>query len=167
MDNAFDICAQIDNLIDDLNLMQCEMTAESDIALDKAAAVIAAEQRRIFAQAKFLRDKKNHVYKYADSSLIRVTKNKLGRAKIKAYIGFDTPTLEAYPELILVEFGRPGKSARHSEDTDKNGRKKGTFPDVATVMPIRAGFNLAKESALATYAEDMFNRARELFTGGT
>lgn len=163
---SFDICDQINSLIGDLTNMQREMTAESDIALDKAAAVIAAEQRRIFAQANFLRNKKNHVYKFADSSLIRVTKKKLGRAKIKAYIGFDTPTLKAYPELILVEFGRPGKSARHSKNTDKNGRKKGDFPQYATVMPIRAGFNLAKESALAAYAEDMFNKARELFTGG-
>lgn len=162
---SFDFCDQINSLIGDLTDMQREMTAESDVALDKAAAVIAAEQRRIFAQANFLRDKKNHVYKYADSSLIRVTKKKLGRAKIKAYIGFDTPTLEAYPELILVEFGRPGKSARRSKDTDKNGRKKGDFPQYATVMPIRAGFNLAKESALAAYKDDMLNRAAELWRG--
>lgn len=163
-DTSFDICNQLNEMIGDLTKMQREMTAESDIALDKAAAVIAAEQRRIFAQANFERNKKNHVYKFADSSLIRVTKKKLGQAKIKAYVGFDSATISAYPELILVEFGRPGKSPRHSKDTDKIGRKKGEFP--ATVMPIRAGFNLAKESALAAYAEDMFNKARELFTGG-
>lgn len=180
MTGSFDICDQINELIGDLTGMQREMTAESDIALDKAAAVVAAEQRRIFAQAHFERDKKKHVYKYADGSLIRVTKKKLGRAKLKAYIGFDTPTLRAYPELILVEFGRPGKSARHSKDTEevevkrkvkgkffkqktRFTRKKGKFPEVATVMPIRAGFNLAKESALAAYAEDMFDRAEEIF----
>lgn len=166
MNNAFDICAQIDNLIEDLNVMQREMTAESEIALEKAAEVIAAEQRRVFAQAHFERDNKKRVYKYANDSLIRITKKKLGRAKLKAYIGFDTQTLDAYPELILVEFGRPGKSARHSKGTDKLGRKKGDFPVAATVMPIRAGFNLAKESALAAYAEDMFDRAAEIFNGG-
>ncbi len=183
MNNAFDICAQIDDFIEDLNAMQREMTAESEIALDKAAAVVAAEQRRVFAQANFKRTKEKHVYKGANESLIRITKKKLGRAKLKAYIGFDTPTLKKYPELILVEFGRPGKSARHSKDTEEvevkrkvKGklfkpkthftRRKGKFPDVATVMPIRAGFNLAKESALAAYAEDMFNRAAEIFNGG-
>lgn len=166
MNNAFDICAQIDNLIEDLNVMQREMTAESEIALDKAAEVIAAEQRRIFAQAHFERNKEKHVYKNVNDSLIRITKKKLGRAKLKAYVGFDTETLKAYPELILVEFGRPGKSANHSKRTDKLGRKKGDFPAAATVMPIRAGFNLAKESALAAYAEDMFDRAAELFRGG-
>lgn len=183
MNNAFDICGQIDNLIDDLNVMQREMTAESENALEKAAEVIAAEQRRIFAQANFKRGKEKHVYKNVNDSLIRVTKKKLGRAKLKAYIGFDTPTLKAYPELILVEFGRPGKSARHSGDTEevevkrkvkgklfkqktRFTRKKGDFPAAATVMPIRAGFNLAKESALAAYAEDMFNRAAEIFRGG-
>lgn len=166
MNNAFDICAQIDNLIEDLNVMQREITAESEIALEKAAEVIAAEQRRIFAQANFKRNKEKHVYKNVNDSLIRVTKKKLGRAKLKAYVGFDTETLKAYPELILVEFGRPGKSARHSKGTDKLGRKKGDFPAAATVMPIRAGFNLAKESALAAYADDMFNRAAEIFNGG-
>lgn len=165
MNNAFDICAQIDNLIEDLNVMQREMTAESEIALEKAAEVIAAEQRRVFAQAHFKREEKR-VYKYVNDSLIRITKKKLGRAKLKAYVGFDTETLKAYPELILVEFGRPGKSANHSKRTDKLGRKKGDFPAAATVMPIRAGFNLAKESALAAYAEDMFNRAAEIFNGG-
>lgn len=171
MNNAFDICAQIDNLIEDLNVMQREMTAESEIALDKAAAVIAAEQRRVFAQAHFERDNKKRVYKNVNDSLIRITKKKLGRAKLKAYIGFDTPTLKAYPELILVEFGRPGKSPRHSGTKTRRTKKresveKGDFPAAATVMPIRAGFNLAKESALAAYAEDMFNRAAEIFRGG-
>lgn len=166
MAGSFDICDQINAFIGDLTSMQREMTAESEIALEKAAEVIAAEQRRIFAQANFKRTKKNHVYKNASESLIRITKKQLGRAKLKAYIGFDTPTLKEYPELILVEFGRPGKSARHSKGTDKLGRKKGDFPAAATVMPIRAGFNLAKESALAAYAEDMFDRAEEIFNGG-
>lgn len=165
MNNTFDICDQINELIADLTGMQREMTAESEIALDKAAEVIAADQRRIFAQARFLRDKENHVYKYADSSLIRVSKKKLGTAKIRAYIGFDSETLDEYPELILVEFGRPGKSDRHSRSTDKNGRKKGDFPAAANVMPIRAGFNLAKENALAVYADAMFERAIAIWQG--
>ena len=163
MNNAFDICAQINEFIGDLTAMQKEMTAESETALDKAAAVIAAEQRRVFAKANFQRTKAHHNYKYANGSLIRVTKKKLGKARIKAYVGFDTQTIKEYPELILIEFGRPGKSPRHSKTTDKLKRKKGSFPEAATVMPIRAGFNLAKESALAAYAQDMFDRAEELF----
>lgn len=165
MNNTFDICDQINSLIGDLTSMQREMTEESDRALDKAAEVIAESQRRIFAHAYFMRDKKNHVYRYADSSLITVSKKKLGRAKIKAYIGFDTETIREYPELIVIEFGRPGKSDRHSGSTDKNGHKKGNFPEAATVMPIRVGLNLAKESALAVYADAMFNRAAELWRG--
>ncbi len=163
-DVMLDLCEQLKDFMNDLTKMQKEMTAESELALDKAAEIIATNQRRVFAQANFERNKKNHVYKFADSSLIRVTKKKLGRAKIKAYIGFDSATIRAYPELILVEFGRPGKSPRHSKDTDKIGRKKGEFP--ATVMPIRAGFNLAKESAISAYADDMFNKATNLFLGG-
>ena len=93
MAGSFDICDQINEFIGDLTRMQREMTAESEIALGKAAEVIAAEQRRIFAQANFKRDKKNHVYKYANDSLIKITQKKLGRAKLKAYIGFDTLTI--------------------------------------------------------------------------
>lgn len=154
--------------------MEREISAVNQTALEKAAAVIVAEQRRIFAQAKFLRDKKKHVYKGANNSLISMKFKKIGRAKIKAYIGFDTPTLNAYPELILVEFGRPGKSPRHTSDTEevknKKGkvrftRKKGIFPAEATVMPIRAGFNLARENALSAYADEMFNRLNEQWRG--
>lgn len=165
MNNTFDICDQINALIGDLTTMQREMTAESDRALDKAAEVIAESQRRIFAHANFKRDKENHVYKYADNSLIKVSKKKLGTAKIRAYIGFDSETISEYPELILVEFGRPGKSDRHSRSTDKNGRKKGDFPEAATVMPIRVGLNLAKENALAAYADAMFDRAIAIWQG--
>lgn len=165
MNNTFDICDQINALIGDLTAMQREMTAESDRALDKAAEVIAESQRRIFAKANFRGDKENHAYKFADSSLIKISKKKLGRAKIKAYIGFDAETISEYPELLLVEFGRPGKSDRHSRSTDKLGRKKGDFPEAATVMPIRVGLNLAKESAFAAYADAMFDRAAELWRG--
>ncbi len=146
-----------------MHVMEREITAVNQTALEKAAAIILTEQRRIFAQAKFLRDKKKHVYKGANNSLISARFKKTGRAKIKAYIGFDTSTLKAYPELFWVEFGRPGKSPGHSKATDKKGRKKGKFPQEAMVMPIRAGFNLACENALSAYADEMFNRISERF----
>ena len=109
--------------------------------------------------------KNNGVPSARNIRLIQISKKKIGKARIKAYVGFDTQTIKEYPELILIEFGRPGKSPRHSKTTDKLKRKKGSFPEAATVMPIRAGFNLAKESALAAYAQDMFDRAQQLFNG--
>lgn len=163
MSRSNDICAQITDLIGDLSAMQGELTGESESAAQSAARVIASEQQRIFAQAHFLRDKKNHVYKDASGSLIKIIKRKTGKARVKMLVGFDTDTIREYPELLVIEFGRPGKSPRHSAAVDKRGRKKGVFPTNANVMPIRVGFQLAKEEAFRKYADLMFNRAQELF----
>ncbi len=168
MSRSNDICAQITDLIGDLSAMQGELTGESESAAQSAARVIASEQQRIFAQAHFLRDKKNHVYKDASGSLIKIIKRKTGRARVKMLVGFDTDTIREYPELLVIEFGRPGKSPRHSGSKTRETKKrksveKGIFPDYANVMPIRVGFQLAKEEALRKYADLMFNRAQELF----
>lgn len=165
MAGSFDICAQIDNFIEDLNVMQREIFEENATAIGNAAETIMNEQRRIFAKANFLRSKKKHQYKHVNGSLINTTIKRSGRAKLKAYIGFDTDTLREYPELILVEFGRPGISPKHSQSTDKLGRKKGDFPEAATVMPIRAGFWLARNTALAIYAEKMFKFVQGFWNG--
>lgn len=158
-----DICAQLTELIGDLSAMSAELNAESEKAAEKAARVIQSEQRRIFAKASFKRDKKSHKYKFASSAQIGITESKSGKYRVKMQVGFDTETLREYPELLMIEFGRPGKSPRHSKSTDTLGRKKGEFPEAATVMPIRAGFELAKEQALKAYSEDMLDKAEELF----
>lgn len=145
--------------------MQGELSDESEAAAENAARLIAVQQRRIFAQANFLREKEKHVYKGANEGLISITKRKTGKARVKMLIGFDTETLRKYPELLVIEFGRPGKSPEHSGSTDKRGRKKGKFPEYATVMPIRVGFQLAKEEALRQYAKEMFDKAQNLFRG--
>lgn len=161
-----DICAQINDLIGDLSGMSRELAAESEGAAVRAAEIIASEQRRIFAKANFMRDKEKHVYKNVSGDLIKIARQKAGAAQVKICVGFDTETLNDNPELLIIEFGRPGKSPRRSGITDKLGRKKGTFPEKATVMPIRVGFELAKEEALKTYAAAMFDKAEELFKRG-
>lgn len=161
--NSNDICAQINDLIGDLSKMGSQLAAESELAAEKAAQVIASEQRRIFMKARFRRDKEKHVYKNAGYGLISISKRKTGRARVKMMVGFDTETLRKYPELLEIEFGRPGISPRHKSRTDKLGRKKGEFPEEATVMPIRVGFQNAKEQALKTYADEMFDKASELY----
>lgn len=162
--NNNDICAQINDLIGDLSGMSADLEAESETAAMRAANVIASEQRRIFAKAHFKRTKTKHVYKNVGGDLIKISRAKAGKAQVKLCVGFDTETLREYPELLIIEFGRPGKSPRHSGDTDKLGRKKGDFPERATVMPIRVGFELAKEDALKAYADDMLDKAEELFS---
>ena len=158
-----DICAQINDLIGDLQNMSAELTAESEVAAEKAAAVIASHQRRIFLKANFKRNKQYHIYNNVWYGLIGITKRKTGRARVKMRVGFDSETLKNYPELIEIEFGRPGKSPRHSGAKDKLGRKKGEFPEAATVMPVRVGFQAAKEEAFRTYADEMFAKTIELY----
>lgn len=165
MSGSNDICAQINDMIGDLSGMSRELVSESETAAVRAAEVIASEQRRIFAKAHFERNKEKHVYKNVGGGLISISRRRAGAAQVKICVGFDSEVLREYPELLIIEFGRPGKSARHSGSTDKLGRKKGTFPEAATVMPIRVGFELAKEKALQTYADDMLGKAENLFRG--
>ena len=158
-----DICGQISDLIGDLSGMEAQLNAESEAAAYRAAKIIQGEQRRIFAKASFKRDKASHKYKFASSGNISITERKIGKYRVKMQVGFDTETLREYPELLMIEFGRPGKSPRHSKSTDKLKRKKGDFPEAATVMPIRTGFELAKEQALKAYSEDMLDKAENLW----
>ena len=158
-----DICGQISNLIGDLSGMETQLNAESEAAAYRAAKIIQGEQRRIFAKANFKRDKKSHKYKFASGSHIEITERKIGKYRVKMQVGYTAETLREYPELLLIEFGRPGKSPRYSKSTDSLGRKKGEYPEAATVMPIRTGFELAKEQALKAYSEDMLDKAEELF----
>lgn len=158
-----DIGAQITELMGDLSAMSAEINAESEQAAQKAALIIRDHQTRIFAKAHFKRDKASHVYRNAGGGLITVTKRKIGKVRTKMLVGFDSETLREYPELLMIEFGRPGKSARHSKVTDSRGRKKGKFPEEAVVMPIRVGFEAAKEQALAVYSEDMLDKTEKLF----
>lgn len=161
-----DIGAQLTELMGDLSAMSAEINAESEQAAQKAALIIRDHQTRIFAKAHFKRDKASHVYKNAGGGLITVTKRKIGKVRTKMLVGFDSETLREYPELLMIEFGRPGKSARHSSSTMKRkGKevKKGKFPEEAVVMPIRVGFEAAKEQALAVYSEDMLDKTEKLF----
>lgn len=168
MGGSNDICAQINDMIGDLSGMSRELVSESETAAVRAAEVIASEQRRIFAKANFKRGKEKHVYKNVGGNLISIARQKAGAAQVKICVGFDTETLREYPELLVIEFGRPGKSPKHSGTKTRKTKKresveKGTFPEAATVMPIRVGFELAKEKALQTYADDMLGKAGELF----
>lgn len=126
----------------------------------EAGNVIAREQKRILKKAVFKRDKKSHVYKTKGtelSELIKVWHKKRG-SREWVLSGFDGPTLEKYPELLEIEFGRPaiarGKTVGKS--VDKLGRVVGDFPEAATVMPIRVGMELAEREAFEKFKEKMF-----------
>ncbi len=164
MNRGNDICLQLTQLCGDLSGMQAEINTASGNAAEAAAKTIQAEQRRVFAKANFERDKKkSRTYKNAGGDLIAIYKSNPKRGMSKFEIGYDTRTLRVYPELLVIEFGRPGKSPGRSKNTDKLGRKKGKFPEAATVMPIRTGFELAKEKAFKAYSENMLDKVQRQF----
>ncbi len=162
--------AQISALIGDLNRMTRDVDTEAASAANEAAEIIAKEQRRLFSKADFKRTKKGHRYKYADNGLIKIFRDKKASGKVyKLRVGYDTETLRQYPELIVIEFGRPGKSPRHSSKVMWNSKfrknvKKGNFPP--HVSHIRAGFELSKEDAAKRFEERLFEIVKRDFNGG-
>lgn len=160
MSRRDDICLQLTQLCGDLSAMTSQINSASENAAESAAKVIQREQRRVFQKAHFERTKKRHRYQNANEGLISVSKRKVNPQLVKYEVGYDKYTLRVYPELLEIEFGRPGKSPRHSKNTDKLGRKKGIFPEAAVVMPIRMGFQAAKNEAFEKYDEQLFRTVR-------
>lgn len=156
--------AQITALISDLNRAKADVDNSSSAAAYSAAEIIRGEQVRLLQKAKFKQDRENHNYRYVNSSLIKITRDKLSVKRVfKLHIGYDTETLRQYPELLVIEFGRPGKSAKRSKPTDSRGRKKGDFPP--QISHIRAGLFLAKEKAVKEFNENLYEIAKRDFTG--
>ncbi len=146
-----------------LDALAAEIGQFSDIddivtpALDRAVEKIAASMRRVFSRANFKRDKRNVQYRYAGAELLKKFAPKTSRKGVLyATAGFDTETIRRYPELIEIEYGRPGKSRGHTGKTDSRGRKKGVFPEYAVVMPVRVGFDLVKETVATEFYNEVY-----------
>lgn len=120
-------------LIAAMDNVDAAVVAEMDNAIMDAAEIIKAEQKRLLDQ-QFPQL----------SGLITIQKTKKGKKTI-AKIGYSTETLRQHPELLVIEYGRPGQSARCRGLTDKKGRKKGQFP--SQCIHIRAGYQQAKDKA--------------------
>ena len=158
--------AEISRLITDLNRAVGEVDEGTANAAHSAAEIIKAEQQRLFAKTNFKRNKRNHRYNYANGGLIKIKRDEKTRGKVyKLRIGYDSETLKRFPELIYIEFGRPGKSRKHISPVDKNGRKKGKFPASAHVSHIRGGFYLAKDKAVEAFNEALFAIVQRNFRG--
>ncbi|MBD5112128.1 MAG: hypothetical protein HDT42_06265 [Ruminococcaceae bacterium] len=157
-----DLSTQIMDLIGDDQRLISEVEAASPEAARQSAEIIAQEQRRILSQANFKRDKPKHKYNHVNGNAISVMNARSNGKRVSAFdVGFSADSLRLYPELIEIEFGRPGKSPRYSGITDKKGRKKGNFP--AQVMPVRMGFQAAKEKAFKHYSELLLNKVSEIY----
>lgn len=81
--------------------------------------------------------------------------------KVKA--GYDTATIKAHPESVIIEFGRPGKKSRKKGGKDKLGRKIGAVP---AYSHIRAAL-ISKKKAITELAENRFrDEIEELWEKG-
>ena len=148
---------QINALAEKLDRMSEDVSAEAESAAKEAAEIIAREQRRLLSQASFENPTANLI------GLIRVKKD--GSSKYyRLKIGYDSDAIQQHPELLVIEFGRPGKSARRSKLTDSLGRKKGDFPPMTPhIIP---GFYLAKEEAAEHFRQRLLEAARRQWENG-
>ena len=148
---------QINALAEKLDRMSEDVSAEAESAAKEAAEIIAREQRRLLSKALFREHKADLI------GLIRVRKDS-SRKYYRLKIGYDSDTIRQHPELLVIECGRPGKSARRSKLTDSLGRKKGDFPPMTPhIIP---GFYLAKEEAAEHFRQRLLEAARRQWENG-
>lgn len=148
---------QINALVEKLDRMSEDVSAEAESAAKEAAEIIAREQRRLLSKALFREHKADLI------GLIRVRKDS-SRKYYRLKIGYDSDAIQQHPELLVIEFGRPGKSARRSKLTDSLGRKKGDFPPMTPhIIP---GFYLAKEEAAEHFRQRLLEAARRQWENG-
>ncbi len=148
---------QISALIENLDQMARDVDAGALQAMKESAEIIAKEQRRLLSQAVFKEHK-------ADLAGLIKVRQMTGKRYFRLGIGYDSETIKQHPELLVIEFGRPGKSARRMKATDSLGRKKGDFPPVTPhIIP---GFYLGKEDAGEHFRHKLIEIARRRWENG-
>lgn len=143
---------QINQLVSALDRMDESVNESALQAAQESAEIIAREQKRLLSAANFAKPE-------ADlQGLIKVQKSS-SKKYYKLKIGYDSEAIKQHPELLVIEFGRPGKSARRMKPTDSLGRKKGDFPP--QTPHIIAGFTLAKDEAAGHFRDRMAEIAKQ------
>ena len=149
--------AQVEALVRDLDRMSDAVEAGAIDAAVESAQMIATEQKRLLSAANFK-------HKTADlASLIKVKQSK-GKRYFRLNIGYDTEAIKAHPEVLVIEYGRPGKSARRMSKKDSLGRKKGDFPP--QTPHIKPGFILAKDKAAEHFRDSLLEIAKQKWNNG-
>lgn len=149
---------QIDLLVRDLDQMSDAVEAGAIDAANEAAEMIAAEQKRLLSAANF-RNKTTDL-----AALIKVKQWSKSKKYYRLNIGYDSETIKTHPEVLVIEYGRPGKSARRMKSTDSLGRKKGDFPP--QTPHIKPGFILAKDKAAEHFREKLLEIAKRKWNNG-
>lgn len=148
---------QINMLVRDLDKMSEAVETGAVEAANEAAEMIASEQKRLLSSARF---------QHGNADLAGLIKVKRSSSKkyYRLNIGYDSETIKEHPEVLVIEYGRPGKSARCMKSTDSLGRKKGDFPP--QTPHIKPGFILAKDKAAEHFRERLMDIARRKWNNG-
>lgn len=148
---------QINLLVRDLDQMSRAVESGAIAAAEESAEMIAAEQKRLLSAASFRN-------KTADLAALITVKRSGSKKYYRLNIGYDSAAIKAHPEVLVIEYGRPGKSARRMKSTDKLGRKKGDFPP--QTPHIKPGFILAKDKAAEHFRDRLLEIARQKWNNG-
>lgn len=148
---------QINLLVRDLDQMSRAVESGAVAAAEESAEMIAAEQKRLLSAASFRN-------KTADLAALITVKRSGSKKYYRLNIGYDSAAIKAHPEVLVIEYGRPGKSARRMKSTDKLGRKKGDFPP--QTPHIKPGFILAKDKAAEHFRDRLLEIARQKWNNG-
>lgn len=148
---------QINLLVRDLDQMSRAVESGAVAAAEESAEMIAAEQKRLLSAASFRN-------KTADLAALITVKQSRSKKYYRLNIGYDSAAIKEHPEVLVIEYGRPGKSARRMKSTDKLGRKKGDFPP--QTPHIKPGFILAKDKAAGHFRDRLLEIARRKWNNG-
>lgn len=162
MDGLSDQITQFCKILDD-------MGAAVDGALQETAAecagMIQAEQWRLLATKH--PDLVNYVKCYTRTR---------SKDYVRFAIGYNSKTINENFQLLVIEFGRPGKSSRCAGEMQKKPykykrkdgteasviRRKGDFP--TSISHIRAGYDIAAGKAADTLNNKLADIAASRFT---
>ena len=150
--------SQITQFMQALDAMDAAVDVKLAEVADECAAMIEQEQKRLLAT--------QHPQL---TSLVKVAARTVKDKYVKVKVGYDSDTIRDHFELLVIEFGRPGKSARCSGEYEKKIRKgetkahrKGEFP--TSVSHIRAGYDVAHNKILQHFEDVLMNTAAERFS---
>lgn len=146
-----------------------DMGAAVDGALQETAAecagMIQAEQRRLLAT------------KHPDLvNFVQCHTRTRGKNYVRYSIGYTSAVIKEHFELLIIEFGRPGKSSRCAGEMQKKPykykrkdgteasviRRKGDFP--TSISHIRAGYDIAAGKAADALNNKLADIAASRFT---
>lgn len=150
--------AQITQFMQILDDMDAAIDVKLSEVADDCAAMIEKEQKRLLST--------QHPQL---APLVKVAAKTVKDKYVRVKVGYDSDTIREHFELLVIEFGRPGKSARCSGEYEKKIRKgetkahkKGEFP--SSVSHIRAGYDVAHDKILQHFEETLMNAAAERFS---